>query len=185
MMRWIGLASFAAILVGCGSLPFVNMPSTGAPPILHGLEETRPYFGQLKEAGAPGEELGDVMLALCGCKCWRVMVLRDDGAVRTQFLVHFALQGEGESPTEVLVQNEDDEGILRGTVNQDTGLAEGRMLIGPYAMVFAANRSEEDADQVKTCLACHVAEEPLRPLPTGHPEYQTSPPDCLTCHSLE
>ena len=184
-MRRAGLGLLTTVLIGCGAPPVANVPSAEAPLILVGLDQTRPYFGQLKGVDSPDRELGDVMLAFCGCKCWRVMMSRDDGAVRTQVLVHFNPQAGRESTDTAIMQGGDDGIILNGTVDQVTGSAEGRVLIGPYAMVFSAGRSEQPTHQVQACMVCHVDDEPLRPLPAGHPKYETGPPDCLTCHPLE
>ena len=184
-MRLAGLGVLAAVLIGCDVPPAVNAPSTEAPLILEGLELTDPYFGRFKEVDAPDREAGDVMLALCGCDCWRVMMLWDDGGVRTQLLVHFSPQSGSESTEEVIMQGQADGAILNGTVDQVAGSTEGRVLIGPYAMVFVAQRSKQEADQVETCTACHFGEEPLWRIPTEHAEYQRDPPDCLTCHSLD
>lgn len=184
-MRRAGLGLLTAVLIGCGAPPAANVPSTGAPPILDGLEETRPYFGRLKGVDSPDRELGDIMLALCGCKCWRIMISRDDGAVRTEVLVHFSPQAGREATDTVVMQGGDDGVILNGTVDQVIRSAEGRVLIGPYAMVFSAGRSERPTDQVQTCMVCHVDDEPLRPLPAAHPEFETGPSDCLSCHPVE
>jgi hypothetical protein len=183
-VRHVALA-LLAVIVGCASSPTVNAPPGGATLTSAGLDETRPYVGRLKDPSSPDRDLGDFVLAYCGCSCWRVMISRADGTVRTQLLVHFSPQGTSESTAEVVVQGEAEGSIVTGTVNQNTGLAKGRALIGPYAMIFAADRNQERMDQSDTCIMCHLGEEPIWPLPSEHPEYQVAPPDCLSCHPLE
>jgi hypothetical protein len=184
-MKRMLLGLLVAAVTGCGATPEADAPSSQAPPVMHGLKEIEPYFGQLREAESPDQEVGEFMLALCGCDCWRVMMLRDDGTVRTQILVEFSPLAGSQSPDEVVMRGEVDGAILTGTVDQEIGSAEGHALIGPYAMRFAARRSEDEADEVRTCVACHVGAEPIQPLPAQHPGFQLDPPNCLTCHSLE
>ncbi|UCG15360.1 MAG: hypothetical protein JSV19_08670 [Phycisphaerales bacterium] len=178
------------LVLGCHAPPAPSS-SSGEPEATlpdGGLEATYPFFGRMKTADPADQEFresGDFMLARCGCNCWRVLVSQDDGSVRAQFLVHFSWQEHEASAAKVHVLGEDNGTTLSGIVDQNTGLTEGRMLIGPYAMVFAAGRSEEPADKVKTCVMCHVGEAPPWPLPSHHPQYEADPPTCLRCHPVD
>jgi hypothetical protein len=189
MMQRLSLGILVFVL-GCQAAPTPSSSggeSEEALPI-GGLNDTLPYFGRLKTADPTGQglyESGDFMLARCGCDCWRVLVTQDDGSVRAQFLVHFSWEEEGASAAEVYMLGEDAGTTLRGIVDQDAGVTEGHMLIGPYAMVFAADRSEEPADKVETCVRCHVGEAPPWPLPSHHPQYEADPPTCLSCHPVD
>jgi hypothetical protein len=174
------------VLAGCDSASSVrSAPSEPDAPDVK-LPDTRPYFGRLKSLDAPATDAGEFMLAYCGCTCWRVMVIREDGAVRTQMLVHFdepSARGDGEN--EYRVAGDAEGATLTGSVQFNAGLATGRMLVGPYAMVFEAERGNQEADQVLSCTKCHVGEDPIRVLPLDHPPYQAEPANCLTCHSLQ
>ena len=66
-MKRMLLGLLVAAVTGCGAPPEAGAPSSQAPLVMHGIEEARPYFGRLKEAESPDQEVGEFMLALCGC----------------------------------------------------------------------------------------------------------------------
>jgi hypothetical protein len=174
-----------AVLAGCGAAPTGGGSSDGTSSAVATLEETRPFVGRVKEVGNPDQELGDFVLAYCGCTCWRALFIHDDGSVRTQLLVHFDPEGDGEATSEVVMEGKAEGGLVSGIVDQSAGLTEGRAVIGPYAMTFAADRNQQEIEQIDTCIMCHFGERPVWTLPTSHPEYLLDPPNCLSCHPLE
>jgi hypothetical protein len=146
----------------------------------------QPYFGRLKSLDEPALDVGEFMLARCGCECWRAMIIREDGAVRTQILVYFRrTSSQAEAGDEYAIVGAADGVTITGSVWYDEGQTSGRMVLGPYAMVFEAQRSDQEADLVVTCTKCHFGEDPIRRLRADHPPYQESPPNCLKCHSLQ
>jgi len=174
------------VLAGCGASSSVGPASDGGADTYVKLPDTQPYFGRLKSVDDPAADAGEFMLARCGCMCWRVMIIREDGAVRTQMLVHFRqTPSDAEAGDEYTVVGGAEGATLTGSVWFDEGQTSGRMVLGPYAMVFEAQRSDEEADLVVTCTKGHFGEDPIRRLPADHPPYEESPPNCLKCHSLQ
>ena len=184
-MRYV-LAILPIVLAGCGASSSVGPASDGGTDSHAKLPDKQPYFGRLKSLDDPTTDAGEFMLAYCGCTCWRVMIIREDGAVRTQMLVNFRrTSSEAEADGEYAIVGTAEGATLTGSVWFNEGHTSGRLVLGPYAMVFEAQRSDQEADLVVTCTKCHFGEDPIRRLPADHPAYEESPPNCLKCHSLQ
>lgn len=173
-----------ASLTGCDVLfPFIAPPQNMTV-ILGGPAATQPFFGRFRPAEG-GAEVGDFVLASCGCGDWRAVLAADDGTAPEQFPVRFFTAGDYVPTGSVVVYAEEDTRALSGTIDQDQGVVEGRARLDVRRYTFAATRSTDHGAAVRTCAFCHLGADPIWPLPETHPpDYLRDPTICLDCHSL-
>ncbi|MFQ5429970.1 MAG: hypothetical protein ACE5E1_06635 [Phycisphaerae bacterium] len=177
------MTTLALVLVGCDAFDF--SPPEDMTVVVGGITDTRPYYGRVRQADTCDRDLGDFLLASCGCGEWRALVSMDDGSPDASLVVRFYSDGDYRPTGQVVVHGEDEARALRGTVDQDAGRAEGRLRLGAGRMQFTANRGEQHTDSAAACVLCHVGDDPVWPLPETHtPDFQVDPPNCLACHSV-
>ncbi len=182
-----------ALLLGAGACTvpvpgdtddvFIEPPPPDARSVLGGITNTQPYFGRARRADDAGE-VGDFLLASCGCGDWRVLMTPDDGSPQVQLRVLFYTAGEYTPTGSVDVYGQEGEAMIGGTLDQDTGALDARLQQQIARMRVSAQRGVQHSDSAKACVMCHVGDQPIWPQPPNHPAFQTDPPDCLTCHSV-
>lgn len=174
------------IAVGCNIFPevFIAPPGTDLNPVLGGLSNTDPFFGRYRLANAPDVDMGDFLLASCGCGDWRVLFSPTDGGQKVQFPIQFYTAGEYSLSGDVLVHGVEDYKAAGGTVHQDFGSFEGKAEIALAKYLMSAERSNAHLQPVDACGLCHIGEDSIFPLPPTHPQkYKTNPRVCFECHS--
>jgi hypothetical protein len=173
------------VIVGCDLGPVFILPPAGMTEVPGGIGDVRPYYGRTRSADVPDQELGDFLLASCGCGDWRALIAPDDGSENASVVVRFYTVDAYVPTGSVTIHADEEGGALRGTVDQDNGQTEGRLQLGPRRMFFEATRGENHLSSAEACLMCHLGEQPIWPLPDTHTtDYQLDPPNCLDCHEL-
>ncbi len=187
------------LTVGCTVLPGVPLPpgetivipdNISLPAdmtiVPGGIGDTRPYYGRFKTKDSAEQEVGDFLLASCGCGEWRALASPDDGSPDGSLVVSFYTTGDYVPTGQVVVYGEEEDKALRGIVDQDTGETEGRLQLGANQMLYTATRGEQHTDSAKACVMCHVGEDPVWPMPDTHTtDHQLDPPNCLiSCHEV-
>ncbi len=179
---FVGLIAF----VGCGTTPegWITQP-TETNLVIGGLNNLQPYFAKLQSPDRSLPDMGDFLLASCGCGDWRVLIRPTNGAPQVQFPVRFYSNGPYQPTGEVAVFGTDDDKGFSGRLNQDSGQVAGNALNGAMAAYIDGLRSDPHVGQtVDACIMCHVGDDPIFPLPPTHPQkYKTNPRVCLECHS--
>ena len=172
------------MVAGCGAAPSGGGSSGDGAVGSATIDEKLPFVGSLREFGSAKQEEGQFVLAYCGCTCWRALITRADGTLRRQVLVHFKPESAEDAASTLIMEGEAEAALVTGVVDQNAGVTDGRALIGPYAMIFEADRNQEAISQTDTCVMCHFGEQPVWTLPSYHPDYELEPPNCLGCHPL-
>jgi len=171
---------------GCGTDPasFIVAPrETDA--VSGGITNLQPYMGRLQSSANASSDMGQFMLASCGCGDWRVLLIPNDGNAKTQFPVTFYSNGDYQPTGEVAVYALDGQTGFSGMVDQDAGTLSGRALNGSFrAFVSATRGGDVHAQPVDACVLCHLGDDPVLPLPDWHvTNYYDYPEVCLHCHS--
>jgi hypothetical protein len=152
-----------------------------------GMANTSPYFGEyrLASASSHGTELGDFLLASCGCGDWRVLFRPNDGSPKTTFPVQFYTSGEYSPMGPIDIYGKDGSNEAAGTVDQDAGQFAGRSQTPAGQFVMEAVRGSAHTASVEACGLCHIGDDSVYPLPPTHPDkYKTNPLVCLECHTV-
>lgn len=166
------------LAVGCDAVSMLILPPDGMPVIAGGISDTRPYFGRVRVGLADGE----LLIASCGCGDWRALVSPDDGSKATQFAVRFYSASDYVPTGPVTVYGDVDEGALRATLDQDSGLVDGWLRVGPFRTPFQATRGDNHGASAGACARCHTGNDPIYPQPPDHPPFELDPANCLDCH---
>ncbi|HPF41405.1 MAG TPA: hypothetical protein P5081_22580 [Phycisphaerae bacterium] len=153
----------------------------GESPVAGGIVDTRPLFG--RSIGADGAELGDFLLATCGCGDWRVL-LKDESGDQRQCAIRFFTSGEYSSEGEIQFFGEEGSLKVLGTVDQSSGAASGDADVSLFRRRFSATRRETHTNDIEACILCHIGDDPIYPQPPGHPEYVEGETNCLECHEV-
>jgi hypothetical protein len=114
-----------------------------------------------------------------------VYVARDDGTARGQIEVFFQDNAGVSRSSGFSMTGHASGSTVSGVLEQESGQLTGRLLYGPYAMTFSAERSDDAADKARTCAFCHFGDQPVYTIRADHPEYVADPPNCLTCHPVD
>lgn len=174
------------ILVGCTVFPTLTAPSADLKPVVGGISDTKPFFGNYKIAGSDASS-GIFLLASCGCGDWRVLFKPDDGSPQTQFPIIFYSSGDYTPTGAITVFGQDEASgrAVSGSVDQDNGLFFGKSQLGLTLEDIAGLRSSIADQSVDACGLCHIGDDTIYPLPPTHPQkYRTNPRVCLECHSV-
>ncbi len=171
-------------LIGCTAAPGLFTLPEALSPVLGGPSNVQPYLGRLKANDASGAEIGDFLLASCGCGDWRAVMNYDDGTLRHQFKVQFYCEGEYTTDKPITVFTQEELVGLLGTVDQPGGAAAGEIVFGRTRLGFDASRGTNHDATAEACEYCHVGNDPIFPLPESHPKrYLEERNICLECHS--
>ncbi len=186
-LRQVLWLSLVGIVVGCNIFPsfVITPPTDDMTVVLGGLANTEPYFGTYRLANAPEVEMGDFLLASCGCGDWRVLFRPTDGGPQVQFPVQFYTVGEYSPAGSVKVHGTTDYNATDGMVDQDGGVFEGKAELALSRYMMSANRESAHVQSVDACGMCHIGEDSIYPLPPTHPQkYKTNPRVCFECHTV-
>ncbi len=179
--------SAAALLIGCNIFPasFILPPDPSLITVVGGISNTDPFFGTFKLANAPDVQMGEFLLASCGCGDWRVLFRPSDGSPQTQFPVRFYTAGEYSPAGTVAFHGLEDYYAAAGTVDQDGGGCDGKAELALSRYLMNAQRASAHNQAVEACGLCHIGEDSIFPLPPTHPQkYKTDPHICFECHSV-
>jgi len=174
------------VLVGCGTVPqgWITQP-TETSVVIGGISNLQPYFAKLQSVDRSLPDMGDFLLASCGCGDWRVLIRPNNGAPQIQFPVTFYTNGPYQPTGEVAVYGMNGDKGFSGRLNQDTGVLGGNAVSGQMAAYIDGLRGDPHVNRtVDACIMCHVGDDPIFPLPSWHNTIYYSFPDvCLHCHS--
>lgn len=171
-------------LIGCTAVPGLFTLPAELQPVLGGPSNVQPYLGRLKAMDAAGTEIGDFLLASCGCGDWRAVMNYDDGTLRHQFKVRFYSEGDYTPDEPITVFTQEELVGLMGTVDQSGGTAGGEIVFGRTRLAFDSARGDNHNATAQACEYCHVGNDPIFPLPDTHPKrYLEERNICLECHS--
>lgn len=173
-------------LIGCGTVPnnWIT-PPTETNVVVGGINNLQPYFGKLQSVDRSLPDMGDFLLASCGCGDWRVLIRPNNGDPQVQFPVRFFSNGVYDPNAEVAVYGTDEDKAFSGRLKQDTGNLSGNVLSGQMAAFVDGARGDAHVGRtVDACIMCHVGDDPIFPLPSWHNTiYYSFPEVCLHCHS--
>lgn len=179
-LLWI---SPLVLIAACDAVSFLSPLSLpdGLSRVSGGVADARPFFG--KSFDAADQEMGQFLLATCGCGDWRVL-LKDSNGDQRQFAVSFYDTGEYDPMGEVtFFGREGDVGAL-GTVDQATGATSGQVDLPVFRRRFSAERRETHSNDIEACILCHIGDDPIYPQPETHPAYVEGVTNCLECHTV-
>lgn len=176
---WVLLVT---LLLACNTFPLLLGPPDGTSVVTGGISDTRPYFGKMYCPG--GTEVGDFMLATCGCGDWRVLLSPSDGSPQRQWPVQFYSTGDYQATGDVAVFGEDGTNAARGTVDQTLGATSGQLQTGLGFRNFSATRGDAHSLEIQACVLCHIGDNPIWPRPEDHPTYVPGVTDCFECHEV-
>lgn len=171
------------LIAACDAVSFLSPLSLpdGLSRVSGGVADARPFFG--KSFDAADQEMGQFLLATCGCGDWRVL-LKDSNGDQRQFAVSFYDTGEYDPMGEVtFFGREGDVGAL-GTVDQATGATSGQVDLPVFRRRFSAERRETHSNDIEACILCHIGDDPIYPQPETHPAYVEGVTNCLECHTV-
>lgn len=172
-----------ALVAACNVTLF--LPPLTAPDdktvVVGGIVDTRPMFG--KTIGPDGAEVGDFLLATCGCGNWRVLIQDADGQ-QAQCIIRYYASGDYSSDGDITFYGEGDALKVLGVINQTTGDASGDIDVDILRRTFTGARREAHTDDIEACILCHIGDDPIYPQPPEHPAYVEGVTNCLECHDV-
>lgn len=171
------------LLPACDALSFIAplaLPD-GLSRVSGGMADNRPYFGKSFDAG--NGELGQFVLATCGCGDWRVL-LKDSNGDQRQFAVSFYDTGTYDPDGEVTFFGREGDLAALGTMHQGDGAAAGQIDLPVFRRTFSADRRATHTNDIEACILCHIGENPIYPQPDTHIEYVPGVTNCLECHEV-
>lgn len=170
------------LFLACQAAPSFILPPEDMTVIPGGISDVRPFFGKMFDSQR--REVGDFLLATCGCGDWRVLLSFIDGSPQRQFPVRFYAAGPYTPTGSVTVYGAETDQAADGIVDQDAGQTEGRLALGFMQRTFLATRGDAHAQEVEACVLCHIGENPIWPQPPNHPTYVPGVTDCFMCHTV-
>lgn len=184
--RWmrICIATCVFTLLGACNLTFFFPPLSapdGTAPVVGGIVDTRPMFG--KSIGPDGAEIGDFLLATCGCGDWRILI-RDANGAQQQCAIRYYASGDYSPAGEIAFFGEANALKVLGSVDQTTGAADGDLDVDLFRRRFSATRRETHTDDIEACILCHIGSDPIYPQPPEHPAYVEGVTNCFECHDV-
>ena len=171
-----------AVPLACNVLPITISSPTDLTAVVGGITDQQPFFGTVGwPVAVDGSQL---VVATCGCGDWRALVKPSQDGDPVQFVVQFFTAGDYAASGPITVFGQDSGNGLSGTIDQDSGAANGTLVLGDFKTFFSAQRSDEHQSQAEACALCHTGPIPVFPLPSTHPNYQLNPPNCLSHHQV-
>ncbi|MCB9856646.1 MAG: hypothetical protein H6818_13270 [Phycisphaerales bacterium] len=178
------LTALCVAIVGACNVTFL-LPPLAAPqdttPVVGGIVDTRPMFG--KTIAPDGAEIGEFLLATCGCGDWRILIQDADGR-QEQCAIRYFTTGEYESEGDIAFFGDEDTIRALGVVNQTTGDASGDVDVDIFRRRFSATRREVHTDDIEACILCHIGSNPIYPQPPEHTPYIEGMTNCFDCHDV-
>lgn len=183
--RFLWLAGILLVLAcdasNISALFAPTAPPAGTTIVAGGIASSQPFFGKLRDAR--GDEVGDALLATCGCGFWRVLAQMSDGS-QFQLTVQYYATSPYVPTGMVEVFGNEDGRTISGTVDQDAGVFDGDLYARDGIKTIRAQRGNSHEQAIQACVLCHVGDDPLFPRPPTHPPYVPGQTDCFTCHTV-